>query len=73
MDSFTMVKVRLKIKEIERLRDAIEKEKIAHKNCILRRKSTAKCSHHIKDIKWAKSEIKELRDQVKVLYTKIGD
>ena len=73
MSSFIMTRIRLRLRKIEDLRDAIEKEKVAYKNCMMRRKSAAKCSVHKRDIQWARSEIEELKDQVQVLYTKIND
>ena len=73
MDSLTMARIRIRISKIERLRAGIEEEKIAYKNCMHRRKSAVKCKKHKEDIKWAQSEIEELKDQVKVLYSKIGD
>lgn len=73
MGAFTMARARVRLTKINALRDAIEKEKIAYKNCMRRRKSAVKCSIHKQNIEWAKSEIEELRDQVKVLYSQVGD
>ncbi len=73
MDAFTMAKVRIRLTKINGLRDGIEKETIAYKNCMKRRKSTVKCNIHKQNIQWAKSEIEELRDQAKVLYSEVGD
>ena len=73
MDSITMVRIRIRLSKINRLRAAIEEEKVAYKACLRRRKSAIKCQHHKDDIQWAENEIDELKDQVKVLYTKIGD
>lgn len=73
MSSFVMTRIRLRLRKIEDLRQAIEDEKVAYKNCMMRRKSAVKCNVHKKDIQWARSEIEELKDQVQVLYTKIND
>ena len=73
MDAITMAKIRIRISKIERLRAGIEEEKILYRNCLARRKSKPKCQHHLEDIEWAETEIDELKDQVKVLYSKIGD
>ncbi len=72
-EAFRTAQIRIRINKIEGLRDAIEKEKIAHKECLRRRKSAAKCRNHLRDIEWAKKEIEELRDQVLVLHSKRGD
>ena len=73
MSAFTMVRVRTRLSKINALRDAIEKEEVAYKNCMARRKSAPKCSTHKQNIRWARSQIEELRDQIKVLHSKIGD
>ena len=73
MNAVRKVKIKAKIRQIEVNRAAIESEKIAHGNCLRRRKSKEKCHTHIENIKWAKNQIEELRDQVKVLHSQYND
>jgi len=73
MNAVRKVKIKAKIRQIEVNRAAIESEKIAHGNCLRRRKSKAKCHVHIKNIKWLTSEIEELSDEVKVLHSQFNE
>jgi len=73
MNAFTMARIKTRLSKIDALRSAIEDEKISYKRCMMLRKETAKCSVHKKNIAWAKSEIEDLKYEVKVLHSKIND